>query len=956
MVGLQGIKQVRLVLRANEIETGQFVGGKAGALAALQRANLPVPAWFVVLPGAFNASLSDEQRSACALARAASDVEALESVLASLQIDRRVREEIERELAVLCPRGEYVAVRSSALEEDGARHSFAGQLESYLFVAPERVVEKIIEVWRSGFSKRVLAYRREHGLSMPEQPPAVLVQRMVDAEVAGVAFSADPVSGRRGVAVVSALYGLGTALVSGECDADTYTVARDGSMLTRAIAEKHNAHRHICGGIIELVPVPSALIAQPALEDEQIRAVAALARDCERRFGCPQDIEWAIAEGQLFLLQARPVTSLSGMADPDGQYALWDNSNIAESYNGVTTPLTFSFARFAYEQVYREMCRVLGVPEAIIARYDDTFRHMIGLIQGRVYYNLLNWYRLLALMPGFTANRKFMEVMMGVKEGLPHSIVAELDQSSWGERVADRIRLVTTLARLLVGYRRLPREIRRFYQRVEQVLAPGSLELEAMRADELVAAYRLLERQLITNWNAPLINDLFAMLFYGILRTLAVKWCGDQNGSLQNDLLSGEGGMISAEPAARVRGMARMVASHPALVECLCHDSESRILRAMDALPELREEYHAYLEKFADRCLEELKLESATLRDDPLPLLRSIGHLARRAQAGNGSEPKAQIHPANLASQQDWQDSLPAWPPQCRDEGELRLLPSQPDAQNFTHHPSDENSTHDNQGQGLRRRAEERVAEVLRGHPVRRLIFAWVLKQARTRVRDRENLRFERTRVFGRVRRVFRELGCRLHALDLLEEPRDIFYLEVEEALGYVTGRATTTNLQGLVDLRKAEYARFKTLPAPADRFETRGIVNHGQSFAGSARREPEGGETRRGTGCCPGIVRGPVRVVTEPQGAEIRAGEILVARRTDPGWIMLFPAAAGVLVEHGSLLSHSAIVAREMGIPAIVGLSDATRWLRDGDRIEMDGSSGVVNKLDTRVQEVAHG
>ncbi len=584
------------------------------------------------------------------------------------------------------------------------------------------------------------------------------------------------------------------------------------------------------------------------------------------------------------------------MVDPDGQYALWDNSNIAESYNGITTPLTFSFARFAYEQVYRQMCRVLGVPETTIARYDDTFRHMIGLIQGRVYYNLLNWYRLLALMPGFTANRKFMESMMGVKEGLPESVVAELGRSTWGERVADRARLITTLATLLVSYRRLPRAIRHFSQRVERALAPGSLELAEMRADELVTEYRSLERQLITSWNAPLINDLFAMLFYGILRMLAVKWCGDQNGSLQNDLLSGEGGIISAEPAERVRRMASMVAPHPALVESLCHDSENHIRNAMAALPELMEEYRAYLEKFADRCLEELKLESATLRDDPMPLLRSIGHLAR----------------------QMWS----------------------------------EKQTRTNDDQGARRRAEERVSEVLRGHPVHRLFFSWVLKQARARVRDRENLRFERTRVFGRVRLIFRELGYRFHVLDLLEEPRDIFYLEIEEVLGFVTGVATTTDLKELVCLRKAEYARFRVLPAPADRFETRGIVNHGQSFASSVRQEPQEGETHRGTGCCPGIVRGPVHVVTDPQGAEIRAGEILVARRTDPGWIMLFPAAAGVLVEHGSLLSHSAIVAREMGIPAIVGLSGATRWLHDGDWIEMNGSSGKVSKLETPARE----
>jgi pyruvate,water dikinase len=881
---------------------GQMMGGKASALAALHRTQISIPAWFVVPPTILGASLSGVQCSAFAAACASSDVESIEQLLASVQISGPIHSEIAGAVAALCPDGAYVAVRSSAGEEDGIHHSFAGQFASYLFVAPEQVPARIIEVWRSGFSESVLAYRREHGLPMPTEPPAVLVQRMVEAEVAGVAFSADPISGRRAWTVVSALYGLGPALVSGECDADTYTVARDGSILTRTIVEKSNALRHINGNVVESVPVPAALVTQPALTDAQIGAVAALAQRCARHFGCPQDIEWALADGQLFLLQARPITSLADMADPDGQYALWDNSNIAESYNGITTPLTFSFARFAYEQVYRQMCRVLGVPAATIARYDDTLRHMIGLIEGRVYYNLLNWYRLLALMPGFTANRTFMESMMGVKEGLPASLAASLDASTWGQRLADRIRLLTICATLLISYRRLPRTIRRFYQLVEDALAAGSSDLTEMRADELVASYRLLERQLITRWHAPLINDLFAMLFYGVLRSLAVRWCNDQNGSLQNDLLSGEGGMISAEPARRVRRMARMAAAHPLLVTSLCQDPPERIAQALDAFPELMHEYRAYLEQFADRCLEELKLESATLYDNPLPLLRSIGYLARQIQAG----------PAQDMASED---------------------------------------------QGLRRRAEQRVSEVLRRHPLRRLIFARVLLQARARVRDRENLRFERTRVFGRVRRIFRELGRRFSALNLLEEPRDIFYLEVEEALGFVTGIATTTDLSGLVRLRKAEYACFQTLPAPADRFETFGIVNHGQSLspARQAGQEAQEGETRRGTGCCPGLVYGRVRVVTDPQHTEMQAGDILVARRTDPGWIMLFPAAAGVLVEHGSLLSHSAIVAREMGIPAIVGLGDATCWLRDGEWVEMNGSSGVVRKVSPPAREVKH-
>ncbi|HLZ61073.1 MAG TPA: PEP/pyruvate-binding domain-containing protein [Ktedonosporobacter sp.] len=941
MRAIQESKRVAYIFYPDQIETSRQAGGKAAALASIHTAGLPVPAWFVVAPDAFATSLSSTQRASFAAACVRSDSAAIQAIITTIRLDERVCDGLAQALCMICPPGEAVAVRSSALDEDGALHSFAGQFDTFLFVPAEQVVEKVLAVWRSGFSERSLSYRREHRLAVALEPPAVLVQRMVDAEVAGVAFSADPVTGRRGVAVVSALYGLGTALVSGECDADTYTVDRSGCMLTRALATKKIAHRRSSaranGGCdigllaegVEPIPIGPDMSERPALTDEQVRQIAALARRCEQHFGCPQDIEWCMAEGSLFLLQSRPITTLASQSDPDGRYALWDNSNIAESYNGITTPLTFSFARFAYEQVYRQMCSVLGIVREAIALHDDTFRHMIGLINGRVYYNLLSWYRVLSLMPGFRANRKFMEQMMGVKEGLPEGIVAELGKSTWSGRMRDQLRLLMTCATLVVRYCHLSQDIRHFYERVEQALQPGPIDPGQMRADELVDYYRSLESQLITHWDAPLVNDLFAMIFYGILRTLTVQWCGDEHGSLRNDLLTGEGGIISVEPARRVHSMAAMAASNEVFVELLCNGSRSAIQQAMEALPTFAAEYQSYLELFADRCLEELKLESATLRDDPLPLLRSIGQLARRVSVE-----------ANTLCPQTNEASM-----------------------------------------SVRQRAEQRVEQELRHHPVRRLLFGWVLQQTRMRVRDRENLRFERTRVFGRVRRIFSELGRRFHALDLLQEPQDIFYLEVEEALGFVSGRATTTNLKGLISLRKAEYARFKTLgelsgaASPADRFETRGIVNHGHTFQSAGADAPASSddtadstaEARQGTGCCPGVVRGPVRIITDPKGAEIHSGEILVARRTDPGWIMLFPVAAGIIVEHGSLLSHSAIVAREMGIPTIVGLSNATRWLRTGDQVELDGSRGLVRKIspadcvgitthDTSTKEVAHG
>jgi pyruvate,water dikinase len=764
-----------------------------------------------------------------------------------------------------------------------------------LFVAAADVPAKVAAVWRSGFGERLVAYRREHNLGPTPRPPTVLVQRMVQAEVAGVAFGADPVSGRRRLAVVSAVYGLGTALVSGDVDADTYHVDDTGAIVERAVAEKRSAHRECPsrGEGVETVPVPEEQARRPALTDEQVRAVAELVRRTGRHFGRPQDIEWAIEAGQLYLLQSRPITSLARVADPDGEINIWDNSNIAESYNGVTTPLTFSFARRAYEEVYRQFCRILSVPETKILDKADVFRHMLGLIQGRVYYNLLNWYRLIALLPGFQSNRGFMEQMMGVKEPLPEHLVASLTSSTWSERMKDRFNLLSSMLAMLRNHIGINRQIAAFYRRLKDALGDARPDLEKRRPDELVAYYRDLESKLLTRWDAPLVNDFFAMIFYGLLGKLTRTWCGDNEGTLQNDLLCGEGGMVSAEPAVRVRAMAEVAAQDSALTTALCDAALSAARKAIVQAPAFRLLYEEYLERFGDRCLEELKLESPTLFDDPLTLIRSVGQLARRLAEGGARPPESQEA-------------------------------------------------------AIRQAAEKRVRSALRWRPLRRLVFAWVLRNARARVRDRENLRFERTRLFGRVRLIVVELGRKFHALDLIDEPRDIFYLEVEECLGHVTGTGTTTDLRGLVALRKAEFERYRKLPAPADRFETRGPVHEGNSFqgkAGSAPAPPEG-DSLKGLGCCPGVVRGRARVITDPRNATLNHGDILVAERTDPGWIMLFPSAAGLLVERGSLLSHSAIVSREMGIPSVVALTGVTRWLHDGDLVELDGSTGIVVRL----------
>jgi phosphohistidine swiveling domain-containing protein len=887
-----------LVLLPNEIDADSPVGGKAAALAAMTRAGLPVPPWFVALPHAFQASVSGETTTRLAHATSAA---AAQSLFEGVRLSDEAIRQIAAALKHIGGEGGLFAVRSSAVEEDSTQFSFAGQLESFLFVSAADVAARIPSVWASGFSDRILRYRQEAGLDPVAGVPAVIVQRMVEGKTSGVAFSADPISGRRGVAVVAAVPGLGSALVSGEAAADTWRVDREGEIVERHVETKelmHCAAPSSAQGVVSIA-VPAALAAQPALEDSAIRDVAALARRAQAHFGRPQDIEWTLAEAGLFLLQSRPITGLADNADPDAALALWDNSNIIESYSGVTTPLTFSFARRAYEYVYREFSRQIRTPEPTIEAHAGAFASMLGLIRGRVYYNMLNWYRLLSHIPGYALNRKSLEQMLGMSAKPSEQVLAARERMTAHQSLREMVWQLVSLGALLVGFVTLERRIARFYQRLHDTLGPGRPDLSGLRPDELVAYYRKLEAKLLSHWDAPVFNDFATMLSHSLLRKLCAAWVGEEEGSLSNDLLCGEQGMISGEPAYRVREMARLAADDAQLVDALCGRTLPTIVELTRSYPALARAVGDYLDKFGERCMEELKLESETLYDNPTPLLRAVGQYAR-----------------NLS---------------------LHVARSEAIAE-----------------AKVRERAENRVRAALASHPLRRLAFAWILATARARVRARENLRFERTRAFGRARQIFVELGRRLAALDVLDDPRDVFYLELDELLAFVEARVTTIGLKGLAAVRKAEFDTYRTTPAPADRFETHGIVYRGHTFAETQSVQPVSGDSLRGLGCCPGVVRGPVHLVTDPKTATVRPGEILVAERTDPGWVMIFPAAAGLLVERGSLLSHSAIVARELGLPAIVSLVGVTRWAKDGEWVEMNGATGVVVKISDAARERA--
>ncbi len=877
-------------------------GGKGFNLYLMSQAGLPVPEWvvfgkryfheFLRSPGVQNSLDLTLERLLTQEITAAQAEKEIAELFERTALPASVSSSLEEALKSLGAQNVF-SVRSSAADEDSLAHSFAGQLSSFLYVTgKEDILKYIRQCWASAFSERGLVYRIENRIHLKKISVSVVLQRMIDPEKSGVLFTCDPVAKKTDTFVVSSVYGVGEGLVSGALDADSFWLdAKSGNLLKEEIVEKKEMMKKSSSGHCDMKTVAESLINKASLSPEELRGLYRLGNSIQEQYHRPQDIEWAIENGKIYLLQTRPVTSLD--KDLIGYPNLWDNSNIIESYGGLTSPLSFSFALRNYKAVYVQFCEVLGVPNEIIKDMDSYLGNMLGSLNGRVYYNLFNWYKLVGVLPGFKQNREFMETMMGVSEALSDEIANRIKPHPSWDTFSGRLRKMVTGFNFIKYHFTIQSVVddflHTFHKDYDRFRA---MPLKRMRGDQLVQIYLDMERNMLGRWKAPIINDFLCMVHFGLLRKLTTTWLKELDSTIQNDLLAGEGGLESAEPTKALLRLANKASLNEGLRHLLETTDPKEGLEALNQSPyqEFYKSVLDYLDRFGFRCMSEMKLEEIDLLTDPSYLFVCLKNYLKAGQT--------EIHD-------------------------------------------------DSHEKSLRHQAEEKVASHLSGF--KKNFYFWVLKHARKAVKNRENTRFARTRIYGIARTIFQTMGEDLASLGALENPRDIFWLTIEEIFGIYNGTLPAYNLKSFVDLRKKEYDHFQEDTDP--RVMTRGAVYWNNSFINEedlSQISSESGEwDLKGLPCCPGVLEGTVKVILNPTDNLDLNGEILVTARTDPGWVPLYPAISGLLVERGSLLSHSAIVAREMGIPAIVSIPGLTKKLKTGMRVRIDAKAGTIKILD---------
>lgn len=801
----------------------RLVGGKAYSLWQLKTAGFNIPTWFVVPSNVIEQYPNGE-------------------------FPAEILDEIEKAFSKLISQAHSraVAVRSSGVHEDSTDASFAGQFATVLAVADEQQLEEALQKVIAS-SQRATTYIQSREISA-DISLAVVVQVMIDSAIAGVAFSRES-SDEHAPVLISAAHGLGSGVVQGEVPTDTYTVD---------VAKKY-IHE-------QLIPGQQ----QAALSKGQILELANLVKKIEQSYGAPQDIEWALKDGIFYILQSRPITHY-----PRSQQAIWDNSNIAESYTGVTLPLTASFARHVYEVVYTRVLRTSGISEDTVFAHRRALKNLLGFPYGRFYYNLKNWYVLLSFFPAFRANKKFLEQMIGVPE-----------DESYLPPPPSRLFSIWYLLRAFFRVIFFSRELKIFYTAFDEYYVTYQQKRSRkLTITELEQLYDFLQTQLLYRWHTPIDNDFLVMVFHGRLRKLAEQYgLLTTYPSLVNDLLTGLGGVISADQAQQLIKLSRLVQDNDELGQ-LFKQKQWKILKEKEAeFKDFHQALISYRQTFGERFANELKLESQNLSENPAALYTLIA---------------------------------------------LYLTITDKE---LTERAASRDQT--------RAKAEEHISKTL--SLMRRLLFMWVLRRARYHIKHREHMRLLRAQTFGAARYIFLSLAQHLIKQGVLSKEEDIFYLEIDEIFNFIDGSSTVTNLQELVNLRRKEYREYhqKSL---SKRFSTRGIPYLDLPEKEVSVSAPQG--ALRGIGCSTGIVEGTAYVMIEfePE-ADIPHDAILITRHTDPGWIPVFSYVRGIIVEYGGLLSHAAIVSRELGIPCIVGVPGATQSIKTGDRIHMNGTNGRIS------------
>lgn len=711
----------------------------------------------------------------------------------------------------------YFAIRSSAEGEDSEDTSFAGYFYTAIGVEKQNIFTEVLKVQKS--------YGKTKG--------SIIVQEFIDSDIAGVMFT--KVDNNK--IVINATSGLCKTVVEGK-ECDEYIFEKNGTFLTKTIPVEKSVLLFKNGQII------SEKIKGESLNESQLKQLVKIGNEIQDFFGLPQDIEWCFKNDKLYILQSRPITRDFKVEKQE----YFDSANIAESYSGIVLPLTCSFAKMVYEQVYKDLFRMSGVSKKNIDHHSEVFENLLGFFYGRMYYNMNNWYHMAEFVPGYNRNKKNFETM--ITSNIEQDVETITKPSLLFKILYPSIVVLKVAVFGLTSAR--------FKSAVERHLRTlRKRDFDRLGYIDSITLFQNLNKNLLRKWYITIENDFFVMSYLGLLKKV-----------LKEDLLQKVITFPSkaTEQVNSLAFLSNQMSSIKELWQAIEVDDVPRFNTELTRNKKIASLLDSYLHSFGGRFANELKLESVGVDEDTKKLFAVL-------RAYKNYKPKEHLT-----------------------QFEITL-------------------------------------------PFHKKIFVkLILNKFRKYASRREVFRLLRSNTFGMARRLFRRMGVLLADKGVIQHPDDIFYLELNEILDPMA--EMNYSLAEIVKKRKEEYISYVNVVPPS----------HFSTINGRLPIIKDSQVIKQDIICArpasSGVIKGRVKVFRDFYMPTQVDFDIIVTSHTDPGWTSLIALSKGLIIEHGGVLSHASIVARELGIPAVIGATNIVNTLTDYQMVEIDGSTGIIKIL----------
>lgn len=809
------------ILNLNNTLSENRAGAKAFHLSKMMKSGYPVPEGFVILSNAFDHFAENKT-----------------------ELSPDFLNELETELKTIG--AEKYMVRSSAIGEDGAESSFAGQLSSFISSSQkEDIIAHICSCWKSYDNENVKTYQDKTGKQLNGM--AVVVQTLIEPDYAGVIFTRNPSNETE--LLIEYVEGHAEKLVSGEVNPMSFTASITSNT------------------IVNNTPIP-------------FKDGIKQAKKLEYFYGFPLDIEWAIKNNVFYIVQSRPITT-----NAKSKKIYWSNTNVNENYPDALTPLLYSIARDSYYHYFKNLSKLFQIPDAKIAALESSYANVIGAFGCKMYYNMSSIHEIISASPFSETLGKSFDNFVGYAES--EKIEKKIGVGNKLKFIQAVFKFNSKLETTVTDFETLASEY------AEKVDA-------AISFDELRLCFHAFIEIRMHSWYKASLADFFAMLYHGILGKYCKKFYGSEAEGIHNKLIQAIPGLISSNPIILIYKIKCAIRKNEMVY------TQFNSLSALDFYQWLNESSNEleiknliqdYIDNWGYRCSGELMLTTKNYCEEPEKFIELLKQY----------------------------DSLPDSDPEA-------LIALKFEERNS--HIAD-----------FKKRIYSKNGILFPLSFIQIGFLNLLIHLAIKGIASRERVRLKQALLYFKFKQLINKSGIEFQKRNLLNHADDIFYLRYQEIVEHFsTSDMFASSINKRITTVREAFELNKNIQFPDDFSSYLGEYPIADKLNRQKNENQNSENAIVGLSVCGGIIKGRAKVLSSVmEASKLELGDILVTRQTDPGWVVVFPLISGLIVERGGMLSHGAIVSREFGIPAIVGVENATLKIKDNDLILLNADTGEI-------------